>query len=106
MKRRLVEPLARHAPYLTTAARTYWLLRRQDRAARRASTAEGDLTDLVAQDPDGRELAIRGFEDVSIERGAVRAGQKAGELLPLLEKVRALEPRRVCEIGTFAGGTL
>lgn len=40
------------------------------------------------------------------EEQPVYAWQKEGEILPLLERLRKIAPRRILEIGTAAGGTL
>jgi predicted O-methyltransferase YrrM len=98
--------VARRAPYLATAASTYLQLRRQARSARRASGVGGELRRLAVSDQSDRLLVVPGFEDVRIDVGRVEAIQKQDELVPLLERIQALEPRRVCEIGTSTGGTL
>ena len=41
-----------------------------------------------------------------LEIGELAASQKRDELLPFLDRVAAVAPRAVCEIGTSAGGTL
>lgn len=106
MIRALGDAAARRAPYLATAVWTYLLLRRQARSARGAAAADGDVRELARPDPTGRLLLIPALEDVRVYSGAVEASQKQDELFPLLDKIAALAPKRVCEIGTSAGGTL
>jgi predicted O-methyltransferase YrrM len=106
--RRLAELVARTAPRLGTSLWLYRLLRRQSRALARAGDDPRPPRDLVRQTPDGRFLEIVDHEllDVRIQTGPMTASQKHDELMPLLDKIDALRPRFVCEIGTSAGGTL
>ena len=100
--------LAERFPSVGTAAAVYRLLRRSRKAFSRAGSDERDLSELVRQSPDGRllELTVPGLDDLRVNAAPVVASQKREELLPALELVRALQPKRVCEIGTSAGGTL
>jgi predicted O-methyltransferase YrrM len=103
---RLGEAAVRRAPFLATAAWTYRQLRRQARTARQAAATDASVSELAQADASGRLLEIPGLVDVRVHVGPVEASQKRDELLGLLERIRALEPRSVCEIGTSAGGTL
>jgi predicted O-methyltransferase YrrM len=99
---------AETAPDLATVVWAYVMLRRQ-RAAHAAAGRDGrPLEELFSQTPDGRFLELRGHDllDVRVAPGPVIASQKYDELIPFLERARALRPRRICEIGTSAGGTL
>lgn len=97
------------APLLSTAGWWYWTLHKQARAMKRAGADPRSAAELLAAVPpaatildiDGQELV-----DARSSVEPVRAIQRREELLELLEQVRRLEPRRVCEIGTAAGGTL
>jgi predicted O-methyltransferase YrrM len=104
----LIRRLAERSPSLATAIGVYRLLRRSGAAFSRAGTDERDLRDLVRQTSDGRLLEVTspGLVDLRVEAAPVVASQKYDELVPALERVRSLEPKRVCEIGTSAGGTL
>jgi predicted O-methyltransferase YrrM len=57
------------------------------------------------------EVSIERLVEVVVHRGhgespLVYALQKESEILSLLERLKSLQPRRVLEIGTSAGGTL
>jgi predicted O-methyltransferase YrrM len=103
------EVVLERAPLLTTAAWWYWTLHRQTRAMKRAAADPRTAFELLARVPSGATiLGIDGHSllDPRASVEPVRAIQRREELLDLLERVRALEPRSVCEIGTAAGGTL
>ena len=74
---------------------------------RRVAT-RGRRAELVVQSPDGAILQLRDHRlgDLRLATGELAASQKLDELLPFLDRVAALAPRAVCEIGTSAGGTL
>ena len=92
---------------LTTALGVFRQLSRSARAFSRAGRDERDLRELVRQSPDGRLLEpVAELVDLRIELAPVVASQKLEELVPALERIAELRPRRVCEIGTSAGGTL
>jgi predicted O-methyltransferase YrrM len=105
---RLRRLVARVAPNLATAAWAYIQLRRQSSGLARAGRDEREPAELVHPTPDGAVLHVGDppLIDVRITAEYVTAIQKRDELLPLLEEIRRLEPRRVCEIGTSGGGTL
>jgi predicted O-methyltransferase YrrM len=92
---------------LTTALGVYRQLRRGERAFSRAGRDDRGLRELVRQSADGRLLEpVVELVDLRIELAPVVASQKLEELVPALERIADLRPRRVCEIGTSAGGTL
>jgi predicted O-methyltransferase YrrM len=93
---------------LATAAGVYRLLWRQSRSFAEAGADLTPIEDLLSQTEDGRLLEIRGhqLEDVRVSVEQLVASQKYEELVAFLAKMRDLHPRRVCEIGTSAGGTL
>jgi predicted O-methyltransferase YrrM len=99
---------ARRLPSVATALGVYRLLRRSEAAFARAGRDERGLRELVRESPDGRLLEIvhEDAVDLRIDRVPLVASQKLEELIPALERIGALGPRRVCEIGTSAGGTL
>jgi predicted O-methyltransferase YrrM len=98
--------LAERFPNLATAV---WVYRRL-RVSRRGFDAAGKdarpTDQLVAEDGKLLALTRAGVADLRIDEAPVVASQRREELFSLLERIRALEPRRVCEIGTSAGGTL
>jgi predicted O-methyltransferase YrrM len=104
----LVSHISERFPRLATAAGVYHFLWRQSRAFAAAGADSTPVEDLLAQTEDGRLLEIRGhdLEDVRISVERLVASQKYTELVDFLRKMQALRPRRVCEIGTSAGGTL
>jgi predicted O-methyltransferase YrrM len=106
--KRFLRGAAEVAPNLATAVWAYVLLHRQGRAHAAAGRDERPLEELIAQTADGRFLEIRGHDllDVRVAPGPVVASQKYDELIPFLARARELRPRRLCEIGTSAGGTL
>ncbi len=99
--------LAERFPNAATAAWVFLRLRRSARDFSRAGRDCGEPDELVRPSTDGRLLETTAdLTDLRLDVAPVVASQRLDELLPLLERVRALEPRRVCEIGTSAGGTL
>jgi predicted O-methyltransferase YrrM len=96
------------APALATALSVYSTLRRQRRAFAAAGRDERPVEELLVPTGDGRLLEIEGHQllDLRIAPDSVVASQKYDELVPFLRRVRELDPRRICEIGTSAGGTL
>jgi predicted O-methyltransferase YrrM len=84
------------------------MLRRQRAAHAAAGRDDRPLEELFSQTPDGRFLELQEHDllDIRVAPGPVAASQKYDELIPFLERARALRPRRLCEIGTSAGGTL
>ena len=107
-----MRPLLRRAtnlaPDLATAAWFYVLLRRQSAAYRAAGRDERPVEELFEPTSDDRLLELRGRQllDVRLGFGPVSASQKLTELVRFLQLVRDRAPRRVCEIGTSAAGTL
>jgi predicted O-methyltransferase YrrM len=102
------EALARRFPRLATV---YWLaqlLRREFRGAKRAAGEERPVEELLVPTPNGAQLEVAGHDllDARVTAAPMVSSQKYDEIVPLLNKIKALEPRRVCEIGTSAGGTL
>jgi predicted O-methyltransferase YrrM len=95
-------------PSLVAAAFVYRRLRRSVRAYRRAGDDERPLRELVRESPDGVLLEVVPDElvDLRINTQQLVASQKREEIVPALERIGTLRPRRVCEIGTSAGGTL
>jgi predicted O-methyltransferase YrrM len=100
--------LAQRAPNLTAAAWLYWFLLRQQRRYARAGRDPRPPRDLVVPSPNGAVLLVRdhGLADLRFAVGEVAASQRLDEIIPFLERVAALAPRAVCEVGTSAGGTL
>jgi predicted O-methyltransferase YrrM len=104
----LLRRAAETAPNLATVVWAYVMLRRQQAAHAAAGRDGRPLEELFSQTPDGRFLELEGHDllDVRVAPGPVVASQKYDELIPFLERARALRPRCICEIGTSAGGTL
>jgi predicted O-methyltransferase YrrM len=104
---RLRALLAR-APSLATSTWFYLQLRRQARDHARAGRDNRGFRQLAVPTPDGRLLEIAGHDlrDLRVTAGPISASQKYDELMPLLDRIGALNAQRVCEIGTSAGGTL
>jgi predicted O-methyltransferase YrrM len=103
------EAVLARAPLLATAAWWYWTLHRQARGMKRAAADPRSAEEFLAAVPGGSTiLEINGHRllDARATVGPARAIQRREELLELLECVRKLRPRRVCEIGTASGGTL
>lgn len=99
--------LAERFPNAATAAWVFLRLRRSARDFSRAGRSQGEPRDLVRASADGRLLETTAeLTDLRLDEAPVVASQQLDELLPLLERVRALQPRRVCEVGTSAAGTL
>lgn len=97
------------APLLSTAAWWYWTLRRQAREMAKAGADPRSPAEMLANVPAGATLLPVDGHTLLDPRSTVEpviAIQRREELLELLERVRALQPRHVCEIGTSAGGTL
>jgi len=97
------------APLLGTAAWCYLMLRRQARAMRRAGGDRRTPAELLASVPSGTVMLAPDGHELSDPRvivAPVQAIQRREELIELLERVRALAPRRICEIGAASGGTL
>src|SRR5262249_8213655 len=96
------------APDLATAVWFYVLLRRQSAAYRAAGRDHRRLEELFESTSNERLLELSGREllDVRLTFGPVSASQKLTELLGFLRHAADRTPRRVCEIGTSAGGTL
>jgi predicted O-methyltransferase YrrM len=106
---RLRNAVLRRAPLLSTAAWWYWTLHRQARGMARAGADPRSPAELLAGvSPGTTILPIDGFGllDPRATVEPVIAIQRREELLDLLTRLEALAPRRVCEIGTAAGGTL
>jgi predicted O-methyltransferase YrrM len=95
-------------PNLATAAFVYRRLRRSRRAFARAGADGRGVRELVRERPGSAllELAPAELVDLRISPLPLVASQKRDEIVPALEAIQALEPERVCEIGTAAGGTL
>lgn len=99
--------LAERFPSAATAAWVFMRLRRSTRSYAGAGRDERDLRELVRESADGRLLEIEPeLVDLRVDTAPVVASQKLAEVIPLLERMRALRPSRVCEIGTSGAGTL
>jgi|tagenome__1003787_1003787.scaffolds.fasta_scaffold20836210_2 predicted O-methyltransferase YrrM len=96
------------APNLATAVGVYRYLRGQRRRYQAAGRDPRPPSELAVQSPDGAVLQLRDHRlgDLRLGLGELAASQKLDELLPFLDRVAALAPRAICEIGTSAGGTL
>jgi predicted O-methyltransferase YrrM len=106
--RRLAAAAAERAPNLVTAMRVFLLLRRQAKALAGAGRDERPVRELAAESDDGAfvEIRDRSIVDFHVSEAPWTAAQKEGELMPFLDRVAALAPRRVCEIGAARAGTL
>lgn len=95
-------------PNLLAAAQVFRLLRRQWRSMGAAGQDARPLAEVVRETGDGLLLEIAGRQtaDVHASPAPLVASQRRDELLPFLERVERLRPRRICEIGTAGGGTL
>jgi predicted O-methyltransferase YrrM len=105
----LREALLARAPLLSTAAWWYLTLHRQARAMAKAGTDPRSAAELLETVPAGATIVPVDGHALIDPRSTVEpmiAIQRREELLELLERVGKLQPRRVCEIGTSAGGTL
>ena len=93
---------------LATAVFVYRRLLKSERAFARAGRDQRGIRELVRVSPDGRllELTPEELVDLRISMQPVVASQQLDEIIPALERIERLRPRRVCEIGTAAGGTL
>ena len=102
----LTRLIAGRAQEVATALWLYRQLVRQRRAYARAGRDRRRPSELVEEA--GAVLMIKDheLEEVRVATGRVAASQKADEILGFLDRVEALGPRRVCEIGTSAAGTL
>jgi predicted O-methyltransferase YrrM len=106
---KLKEAVGARAPLLATAVWWYWTLRRQTHFMKRAAKDGRSYQDLLAAFPPG--ATILRFPDLRLADprmtvAPVTAIQRREEALDLLDRVTALAPQRVCEIGTSAAGTL
>ena len=104
----MIRGAADRLPSLAAAAFVYRRLRRSTRAYRRAGADDRPLRELVRESEAGVLLEIVPEElvDLRVNTQPLVASQKLEEIVPALEKIGALNPERVCEIGTSAGGTL
>jgi predicted O-methyltransferase YrrM len=96
------------APKLTAALTYYWLLRRQSSELAAAGRDARPPEELVEAGEDGVVTGIEGhvMTDPRVQIGRMTPVQVREELLGMLDRVRALNPTRICEIGASAGGTL
>jgi predicted O-methyltransferase YrrM len=104
----LIASLRERAPRLRAALAYYGWLRRQSRELAAASRDSRPVEQLVTANDDGIVTGIEGHSlvDPRLQVGFMTPVQMRGELLGMLERVRELRPRRLCEIGASAGGTL
>lgn len=86
----------------------YRVLRREIRSARRAGRLDADpVAAARALDAHAGTLtAGAGPHHVYVDIDHPYATQRPAEFAALLERLQALRPERICEIGTFRGGTL
>lgn len=100
--------LPERAPKLRAALTYYRYLQQQGRELARAGRDPRPIEDLVAATEEGVVSGIDGHEliDPRLQVGPVVPVQMRDELLAMLERVRELQPQRLCEIGASAGGTL
>jgi predicted O-methyltransferase YrrM len=96
------------APNLVAASQVFRVLRRQWRSLGEAGADRRSVDELLHESADRLLLLIddRKVADVSASVGPLSASQRREEIVPFLERVERLRPRRVCEIGTAGGGTL
>ncbi len=104
----LIASLPERAPRLRAALGYYGWLRRQSRELAAAGGDPRPVEELVSANEDGVVTGIDGHSliDPRLLVGPMTPVQMRGELLGMLERVRELRPRRLCEIGASAGGTL
>ncbi|MBD0329903.1 MAG: class I SAM-dependent methyltransferase [Thermoleophilia bacterium] len=102
------ERVRERAPNLSTAAWLYLFLRAQQRRYARAGADPRPPRELVEASPNGAVLRLRDHElaDLRFQLGELAASQKLDEIAAFLDRVAAIRPRAVCEIGSAAGGTL
>jgi predicted O-methyltransferase YrrM len=100
--------LPERAPRLRATLAYYRFLRQQSRELARAARDPRPVEELVSVSEDGVVSGIDGHSliDPRLHVGPMVPVQMRDELLGLLERVRELRPRRLCEIGASAGGTL
>jgi predicted O-methyltransferase YrrM len=97
------------APLFGAATWWYLTLRRQARAMRRAAADGRTPAQMLASVPPGTVMIEPGGHalfDPRVIIEPVRAIQRREEILEMLDRVQALAPRRLCEIGAASGGTL
>jgi predicted O-methyltransferase YrrM len=98
----------RRVPPSIAALWFYSLLRRQERAVRRAWRDQRPLRSMLHSINDGQSIAVRDHQlfDFRLVVSTVHSTQRVDEFAAFLEIVERLRPRRVCELGTYLGGTL
>jgi predicted O-methyltransferase YrrM len=98
----------RRLPPSISALWFYSLLRRQERAVRRAWRDQRPLRLMLDSINDGQSIAVRDQQlfDFRLVVSTVHSTQRVDEFAAFLEIVERLRPRRVCELGTYLGGTL
>jgi predicted O-methyltransferase YrrM len=96
------------APNLVAAAQVFRVLRRQWRSLGAAGKDPRSVMELVRESPDRQLLLIdeREVAEVTASPAPLAASQRRDEIVPFLERVERVRPRRICEIGTAGGGTL
>ena len=108
LERRAAAVLGDRVPPSVTALWFYRVLRREIRAARRAGRLDADPV-AAARTLDARAGVLNagvGPHHVHVDIDLPYATQRPAEFSVLLERLQALRPERVCEIGTNRGGTL
>lgn len=108
LERRAAAILGDRVPPSVTALWFYRVLRREIRAARRAGRLGADPV-AAARTLDERAGALNagvGLHHVYVDIDFPYATQRPAEFSVLLERLQTLRPARMCEIGTFRGGTL
>ena len=105
---RIAELAARAAPRLRNSAVVLLAAATANARSRTGGPRKSSPARARSPDPDGRFLEIVDHDliNVNVQAAPMTASQKHDELMPLLDKIEALSPRFVCEIGTSAGGTL